>query len=93
MLLNVIFAVSENYDFCTSDRFSLPWGRIQEDLNFFKKKTTGKNELPTINKNVIIMGKNTFSSLGHSPLKDRINIVVSRTIKNTQEYILNPPQN
>ena len=41
MLLNVIFAVSENYDFCTSDRFSLPWGRIQEDLKFFKKNTIG----------------------------------------------------
>ncbi len=44
---------------------------IPEDMKFFKQKTSGK---------VVIMGRETFESLpGKSPLKDRINIVLSRS--------------
>lgn len=40
------------------------------DLNYFKEKTLGK---------VVVMGRTTFESLpGKRPLKDRINIVLSR---------------
>lgn len=43
---------------------------IPEDMNFFKEKTLGK---------VVIMGRETFESLpGKAPLKDRINIVLSK---------------
>lgn len=43
---------------------------IPEDMDFFKKATIGK---------VIIMGRETFESLpGGKPLKDRVNIVLSR---------------
>lgn len=43
---------------------------IPEDMKFFKEKTIG---------NVVVMGRETFESLpGKNPLKDRINIVLSR---------------
>lgn len=43
---------------------------IPEDMKFFKEKTLN---------NVVVMGRETFESLpGKSPLKDRINIVLSK---------------
>lgn len=43
---------------------------IPEDMKFFKEATLG---------NVVVMGRETFESLpGKSPLKDRINIVLTR---------------
>ena len=49
----------------------IPW-RIEHDMRFFKKTTTG---------NVVIMGKNTFNSLpGGKPLPNRVNIVVSTSL-------------
>lgn len=51
----------------------LPW-RLPEDLKWFKKMTTG---------NVVIMGKNTYDSIG-KPLPNRMNIVVSRTMPSTE---------
>jgi dihydrofolate reductase len=47
---------------------SIPW-KISEDMRFFKNTTL---------KNVVIMGKNTFVSLNYKPLKDRLNIVITR---------------
>jgi len=44
--------------------------RIPEDMKFFKRMTLGK---------VVIMGRETFESFpGKEPLKDRVNIVLSR---------------
>lgn len=43
---------------------------LKEDMKFFKRTTTGK---------VVVMGKNTFLSLPKRPLKDRVNIVLSKT--------------
>ena len=45
---------------------SIPWN-IQEDLNYFKEKTTNK---------AIIMGRKTFESIGR-PLPNRLNIVMT----------------
>lgn len=43
---------------------------IPEDMKFFKETTLG---------NVVVMGRETFDSLpGKSPLKDRVNIVLTR---------------
>lgn len=43
---------------------------IPEDMKFFKETTLG---------NVVVMGRETFESLpGKSPLKDRVNIVLTR---------------
>jgi dihydrofolate reductase len=43
---------------------------IPEDMKFFKEKTIG---------NVVVMGRETFDSFpGNKPLKDRVNIVLTR---------------
>jgi thymidylate synthase len=79
-MINIIFAVDRQNNFCSSDRVSLPWGRIQEDMNHFKKITTSHKN------NAVIMGKRTFESMAHQPLKDRVNIVVSKSILLTPPY-------
>lgn len=66
--INLIFAKSKNN--VIGQNNSMPW-YIPEELSFFKKKTLNK---------VIIMGKNTFDSLGGQTLPNRINIVISRTL-------------
>ena len=53
--------------------------RIPEDMKFFKQMTLGK---------VVIMGRETFESLpGKEPLKDRINIVLSKDECFTNEKV------
>ena len=66
--MNLIVAVSENWGIGHKNELLF---RISEDLQRFKKLTTGK---------VVVMGHNTFKSLG-KPLPDRINIVLSKTEK------------
>ena len=51
----------------------LPWGYLPEDMKDFAQKT--KN-------NIVVMGHNTFKSLGCAPLANRINIVLTTR----QEY-------
>lgn len=51
----------------------LPWNH-PEDMKWFREHTEGK---------AIIMGANTFRSLGNKPLPKRLNIVISRNIKET----------
>lgn len=46
--------------------------KIKNDLLNFKKITTSKND----NMNIIIMGYNTWLSIGEKPLPNRINIVI-----------------
>ena len=48
----------------------LPWN-LKTDLNHFKEYTTNK---------IIVMGRKTFESIGR-PLPNRINYIVSNTIK------------
>ncbi len=56
----------------------LQW--IPEDLKFFKQKTLGK---------VVIMGRETFESLpGKKPLKDRVNIVLSKNKDFSNENLI-----
>ena len=53
---------------------------IPDDLRFFKRMTLG---------NIVIMGRETFESLpGKKPLKDRINIVLSRNENFKNEHII-----
>jgi dihydrofolate reductase len=67
----------------------LPW-HYAEDLKYFKNITTGS---------IVVMGSNTFKSLGCKPLADRINVVLTsaectservytaRTVKTIEDLI------
>ena len=52
-------------------RNSLPW-RSKKEMAYFKEKTTGKGN------NAVIMGYNTFRSLGFRPLPNRRNYIMTR---------------
>ena len=62
----IIVAVSENDAIGKDNKLLF---QLKEDMKNFKKLTTG---------NIVIMGRKTYESIG-KPLKDRINIVISRS--------------
>jgi dihydrofolate reductase len=66
MNINIIVAASSNN--CIGKQNKLPW-HISNDLKYFKKLTTN---------HCIIMGRNTFESIG-KPLPNRVNIVLSKS--------------
>ena len=70
-MINLILATDENN--CIWNDNKLCW-TLKKDLKFFSEKTTW---------NVVIMWKNTYFSLPEKfrPLPNRINFVVSRTLK------------
>ena len=51
----------------------IPW-YIKEELQYFKSVTTSGN------KNVVIMGRNTWESLPKKPLPNRVNVVITSRI-------------
>jgi len=65
--LAIIVARSKNH--VIGNLNQLPWA-IPEDMQFFREQTLGYP---------VIMGRNTWNSLGGRPLTDRLNIVISRT--------------
>ena len=54
---------------------TIPW-EIKEDLHKFRIITTVTNA--SHKKNAVIMGRNTWESLPYKPLRNRMNIVISR---------------
>ncbi|MDD4564951.1 MAG: dihydrofolate reductase [Eubacteriales bacterium] len=65
--MKTIVAVDNNWGIGKNGKLLV---NLPEDLKYFKEKTLGK---------VVVMGRATFESLpGKSPLKGRINIVLSR---------------
>jgi dihydrofolate reductase len=72
MNFELLVAMSENGVIGNENR--IPW-HIPEDLIRFKEVT--KNS-------IVIMGRKTFNSLPNGPLKNRINIVLSKTYENNQ---------
>ena len=56
---------------------TLPWPHHKEDMKQFRDKTIGHEN------NCIIMGSNTFKSIGNKPLPKRMNYVLTR--KNLQQ--------
>lgn len=68
MNISLIAAVGKNYELGKDG--SLIW-KIKEDLNFFKNTTIN---------HTVVMGRKTFESL-NKPLKDRENVVISKTLK------------
>ena len=65
MIIGIV-AISKNYAIGKDGK--LPW-HYSADLKFFKETTTG---------NAIVMGSNTWCSIG-TPLPNRLNIVLSRS--------------
>ncbi|MGN0477108.1 MAG: dihydrofolate reductase, partial [Ruminococcus sp.] len=67
--MNCIASVDNNWGIGLNNQLLY---HIPEDLHYFKEKTIGKT---------VIMGKNTLLSLpNQKPLKDRTNIVLSKSI-------------
>ena len=59
----------------------IPW-HDKNDMKFFKKVTIGNGN------NAVIMGRKTFESIGNKPLPNRLNIVLSKTLKTNKDFIL-----
>lgn len=71
MNFSIIAAVSETS--CgIGHNNKLPWGMIVGDMIRFRKMTENT---------VVIMGRNTWESLPKKPLKNRVNIVLSRRLQ------------
>jgi len=49
----------------------MPWGHLPADMKHFNKMTTQDT-------GIVVMGRKTFESLPNGPLKDRLNIVLTR---------------
>ena len=82
-MINLIAAVGKNLELGLNNK--LIWN-IPEDLQYFKKLTTGKT---------VVMGRKTYESIGR-PLPNRNNIVLTRkesniegvnTVKNYEEIL------
>ena len=71
---NIIVAMCDNNGIGYKN--SLPW-KNSEDLKRFAKLTKGNG------KNAIVMGRKTWESLPNKPLKERHNIVISKSSSNT----------
>lgn len=69
--LNMIVAYCKNRGIGNGNL--IPW-YIPNDFKYFKRKTS------KINNSGIIMGKNTWISLPKKPLKNRENIILSKTL-------------
>ena len=70
--INLIVATSINYGIGYENKMC--WN-IPDELKHFKNITT--NVVDKNKKNCVIMGKNTWFSIPKSPLKDKINIIIS----------------
>ncbi len=64
--MNAIVAVGKNWEIGRDGKLL---AHIPEDMKFFRETTSGK---------VVVMGRKTFESLPQKPLKNRVNIVLTR---------------
>lgn len=75
MKLIAIVAASENNVIGIDN--DMPW-RLPDDFKFFKQKTMGYP---------MIMGKNTWKSLGSKPLPGRDHLIISSTLQLNEECV------
>ena len=71
MNFKIIAAATRNFGIGYKN--NLPW-HIPEDLKYFSKTTIGDGN------NAVIMGRNTWESIGSKPLPKRHNVIVSTTL-------------
>lgn len=84
MAISLIVAVDENFAIGYQNQLLY---KNRDDMRRFKKITTTKQL--SEQSNIVVMGSRTFESL-KSPLRDRLNVVVSRNIAyKIDEYLLN----
>ena len=76
---NIILATDNSFGIGKDN--CLPW-KFQSDMRFFKNITTTNTILPGINnsKNILIMGRKTFQSMGSNPLTDRLSFVITNNL-------------
>lgn len=81
--MNIIAAICKNGGIGYKNK--LPW-KLKNELQYFQKLTIGNGN------NAVVMGKNTWLSIKHRPLKDRDNIILSNSmasaIKHDNTYVL-----
>jgi dihydrofolate reductase len=75
---NLSLIVAHSNNLVIGKENSLPW-KLKDDLKWFKNKTLNKP---------IIMGSNTFKSLGNKPLPKRLNMVLTNNQINLDEEII-----
>lgn len=73
MMLTLIAA--QDLQGAIGHRNTIPW-HVPEDFAFFKRETTG---------GAVIMGRKTWDSLPKKPLPNRLNIVVTHRLLNTED--------
>lgn len=66
MKINAILAMDQHCGIGKNN--AIPWN-FKQDMDFFRRTTTG---------HTVMMGMKTFQSLGCKPLKNRINVVITR---------------
>ena len=71
--MEIILIAAVSKDRVIGKQGGIPW-KIKEDLSFFKEKTLNSP---------IIIGRATYNSIGR-PLPNRLNIVMTRSMKNTE---------
>jgi dihydrofolate reductase len=76
MKISLVAAIAENFAIGKDNK--LLW-HLSNDLKFFKAYTLGK---------VIVMGRNTFESIGKRALPGRINVVITRDTSLQIENVL-----
>ena len=81
--MEIFVAVGKNFEIGKNNQ--LPWNTIKEDMVRFKNQTIGCDEK---NINAVIMGRKTWESIPSKfrPLKNRINIVLSKNENYLLEY-------
>jgi len=73
MQINIIVACDETNGIGKDNK--IPWN-CSEDLKRFKKITSG-------DKNAVVMGRLTWESMNKKPLPNRLNIIISKTLDET----------
>lgn len=69
--LKIILASTKNLGIGKNN--DLPWPKLKNDMKLFKKITSGQNN----ENNALIMGYNTFKSIGEKALPNRKNLVIT----------------
>jgi dihydrofolate reductase/thymidylate synthase len=87
MIFNLVVCADSSYGIGKNK--NIPW-KLLKDLKYFKDITTIKKD--NNKQNIVIMGNNTYNSIpdAYKPLKDRINIILSKSKKPTEDISSNP---